>query len=121
MRNLIPALGSLLLSRLQPHHIQSFYAYVLKSDSRDGKGGLSARTVHHFHRVLFKALKCGVKQGLLIRNPTEAVDPPRPENREMTCLDADQANYFVEAAKKSPYYVVFYTALYTWASSVRSS
>ena len=39
---LIPALGSLLLTALQPSHIQAYYGRMLESGRRDGKGGLSA-------------------------------------------------------------------------------
>lgn len=38
--HLIPALGSLPLSSLQPQHIQRYYAAALDSGRRDGKGGL---------------------------------------------------------------------------------
>ena len=74
--HLIPALGSLPLSSLQPQHIQRYYAAALDSGRRDGKGGLSSRTVHHHHRVLYEALRHGVKHGIIVRNVAEAVDPP---------------------------------------------
>ena len=104
---------SRLLIRLQPYDIQGFYGWTLKSGRKDGKGGLSARTVHHFHRVLYESLKYAVKQELLIRNPAEAVDPPRPSDREMTALNAEVVRRFLEAAEKTPYYVIFYTAVFT--------
>lgn len=111
--NLIPTLRALPLTRLQPLHIQGFYARALESGRKDGRGGLSARTVHHFHRVLYEALEYAVKQGLLMRNPAEAVDPPRPESREMTALDIGELTSLLEAASETPYYVVFYTAAFT--------
>ena len=58
--HLIPALGLLPVLALQPHHIQKYYAEALESGRRDGKGGLSAQTVHHHHRVLYGALRYGV-------------------------------------------------------------
>ena len=54
--NIKPALGGYALSKLRPLHIQSFYTETLTSDRKDNKGGLSAQTVLHFHRVFHKAL-----------------------------------------------------------------
>jgi integrase len=86
---------------------------MLESGRRDGKGGLSAQTVKHHHRVLHEALKYAVKHGILIRNVAEAVDPPRPDNKEMVTLEPENVHVFLDAAHDTPYYVLFYTALYT--------
>jgi integrase len=111
--HLIPALGSLPLSALQPQHIQKYYAEALESGRRDGKGGLSARTVHHHHRVLFEALRHAVKHGIIVRNPADAVDPPRPQNKEITMMGPSDVRLLLDAAKPTPYYVAFFTAVYT--------
>ncbi len=86
-RNIKPALGEYHLSKLRPLHIQSFYTDALTQGRKDGRGGLSAQTVLHFHRVLRKALQQAVKWQLLARNPTEAVEPPRPQRKEMQVVD----------------------------------
>ena len=111
--HLIPALGSLPLLSLRPHHIQKYYAEAMKSGRRDGKGGLSALTVHHHHRVLFEALRYGVKHGILIRNVAEAVDAPRPEHKEFAILAASDVQLILDACKETPYYVLFFTLAYT--------
>lgn len=87
--HLIPAFGMLELTALQPQRIQSYYSQALKSGRKDGKGGLSARTVRYHHMVLYEALKHAVKYGLLIRNVAEAVDPPIPEYKGITIIDSD--------------------------------
>lgn len=111
--HLIPALGSLPLTGLQPQHVQGYYARALESGRRDGKGGLSALTVHKHHRVLYEALKHGVKHGLLVRNVAEAVDPPRPMHKEMATLGSEDVYTFLTASRETPYYTLFYTAIYT--------
>ncbi|HUU63987.1 MAG TPA: tyrosine-type recombinase/integrase [Dehalococcoidia bacterium] len=111
--HLIPALGSIPLPNLQPRHIQKYYADALESGRRDGKGGLSARTVLKHHRILYEALKHGVRQGVLIRNVAEAVDPPRPRNKEAAVLGPSEARLLVEASRGTPYHPIFFTALYT--------
>lgn len=111
--HLIPELGRFPLTALRPSHIQAYYSRMLEGGRRDGKGGLSAQTVKHHHRVLYEAIKHAVKHGLLIRNATEAVDPPRPENKEMVTLDLNDVHTLLDAAHDTPYYTLFYTALYT--------
>jgi len=56
-----PVLGAYLLPKLAPLHIQSFYSQALASGRWDGRGGLSAQSVVHFHRVLHTALAQAVK------------------------------------------------------------
>lgn len=111
--HLIPALGAIPLTHLQPQHLQSYYAHALSQGRVDGKGGLSARTVRYHDHILSNALNHAVKMGLLVRNVAEAVDPPRPEKRNMATLAPEDIPQFLETARGTPYYVLFYTALYT--------
>jgi integrase len=111
--HLIPALGSLPLLTLQPQHIQKYYSQALESGRRDGKGGLSALTVHKHHRILYESLRYGVKQGILIRNPAEAVTPPHGQSKELAIVGANRLQLILGAAKESPYYVLFFTLAYT--------
>jgi integrase len=46
-KNIVPLLGGAALTKLRPEQIASAYAKALVSGRRDGKGGLSPRTVHH--------------------------------------------------------------------------
>ena len=46
---MIPALGAIPLSQLTPQDLQTYYGEKLASGRRDGKGGLSPRTVRHHH------------------------------------------------------------------------
>jgi integrase len=111
--HLIPALGSVPVTALRPEHIQRYYTKALESGRRDGKGGLSAQTVHHHHRVLHAALKYGVKHGMLVRNIAEAVDPPRPKGKELVILGANEVQLILDTADKTPYYALFFTIAYT--------
>jgi Phage integrase, N-terminal SAM-like domain len=60
-----PALGSYLLPKLAPLHVQGFYTRALAQGRKDGKGGLSAQSVVHFHRLLHKAFAQAIKWQLL--------------------------------------------------------
>ncbi len=103
--HLVPALGQLQLKHLHPQAIQSFYG---KSCER-----LSARTVHHHHRVLSQSLKFAVRQGYLGRNPTDLVDAPSPRKKAMHTLTPSEVEVLLETAKDNFYYPVIYTAVST--------
>ncbi len=110
---LVPHLGAIKLSKLRPIDIQGFYAEALKSGHMQRAGGLSARTVLHYHRILSQALKQAVKWQLLPRNPAEAVDPPKPEHREMIALDEDQTATLIDRVKGNAVYVPVLLAVTT--------
>ena len=112
-RHLIPALGNMTLTQLKPEHFQRYYSEKLTAGRCDGKGGLSPKTVRHHHVTLHDALQSAVKLGLLSRNPADAVSPPRAQRSEMHTWDEDDIHRFLDAAKDTPYYALFYTALYT--------
>jgi integrase len=93
-----PLLGAVLLTKLHPAQVSQAYAKALASGRRDGKGGLSPRTVHHIHRVLKQALAQAVRWQMIVRNPAD-VDPPRVEKKTMQTLDADETIALIEAAR----------------------
>ena len=91
-----PLLGGLALAKLQPAHISQAYAKALASGRRDGKGGLSARTVTHMHRVLREALQQALAWQLLARNPADAVKPPKVERKQLSTYDIQQTAELLE-------------------------
>jgi integrase len=102
----IPDLGYISLNQLRPEHLQKHY-----SDCQ--VRGLSPGTVRYHHAVIHVALKTAVKWGLLGRNPADAVEVPHAHHREMKTWGEDEINKFLERAKDSPYYALFYVALFT--------
>jgi len=105
-QHLIPDLGNIVLTQLRPEHLQKHYTACQDK-------GLSARTVRYHHAVIHVALKTAVKWGLLSRNPADAVTLPKVQHNEMNTWGEDEINQFLEAAKDSPYYTLFHTALFT--------
>src|SRR4051794_5110106 len=91
MKNIAPLLGAKLLSKLSPIEISDSYAKALESGRRDGNGGLSPRTVHHLHRVLFSALDQAERWKMIVRNPAallEKRDRPKIERKSVRTIDA---------------------------------
>jgi integrase len=105
-RYLVPATGNLAIAGLKPEHLQHFYSDELNT-------GLSAQTVRHHHTVLHKALQDAVEWGLLVRNIADAVSPPHTTQPEMQTWNESEVSLFLEAAKGTLYYKLFYLALFT--------
>ena len=105
-KHVIPKLGNIVLTALKPEHIQKYYSEKLAT-------GLSARTVRHHHVTLHTVLQSVVKRGMLIRNPADATDPPRFTRPEMHIINEFNLQHFLDAAKQTEYYPIFYLALFT--------
>jgi integrase len=112
-RHLIPSLGKITLTDLQPVHIQSYYAAKLDKGRADGKGGLSARSIVYHHRILSNALDYAVKMGIVVRNVIKVVEPPRVAKVTMHTLSPEEVTKFLDAARETDYFVYFATLLYT--------
>jgi integrase len=95
-KNIIPALGAVVLTKLRPDQIAAGLAAARR---RDGKGALSLRTVHHLHTVLKGALKQAVRWGALNRNPCDANDAPRVEKRNLPTYDMAATVEMLELAR----------------------
>ena len=63
--------------------------------------------------TLHTALQSAVKWGLLARYPAGSGDASRPRRQDMHTLVEDGIATFLEAARETPYYALFYLALYT--------
>jgi integrase len=101
-KNLAPLLGAKLVSKLQPIEISEAYRQALQSGRRDGRGGLSPRTVHHMHRVLYLALGQAERWKLIARNPAallEKRDRPKIERKAVATIDAATTAAVFDAAR----------------------
>jgi len=105
-KHIKPTLGNIVVVDLKPQHLQHLYSDKMAS-------GLSNRTVQIIHVVLHKALKNAVKVGLLSRNVAEAVDPPKVTRHEMKVMNETDIHLFLEMARSTEYYSLFYTLLFT--------
>jgi integrase len=88
-QQIIPHLGSKLLQKLRPAHIEEWHSTLLL---RGGKGGkpLSARTVGHAHRVLHVMLERATATEVVFRNVASSIHPPRVETEEVEILTAPE-------------------------------
>ena len=100
VQRLVPFLGRVPLRALTPGMIASTYASLLKS-------GLSPRSVEQAHCVLHLALKQAMHWGIVGRNPTELVTPPRPRTREMTALNRCQLHQLLDSSASSRWHALW--------------
>lgn len=98
-KNIVPLLGDAILSKLEAMAIAEAYARARVSGRRDGTGGLSPRTVHHMHRILKSALSKAVHWRMLLRNPADAVDPPKVERVTLKTYDLSQTVELLDAMR----------------------
>jgi integrase len=87
-----PVLGKVKIYELKPEHIQHLYAIHLQN-------GASARTVRMVHCVIHRALNQAMQMGLIDRNPSSLVKPPRLPRNEMKFYDEAQVQAFLIAAE----------------------
>lgn len=107
-KNIAPLLGAKTLTKLQPIDISQAYAKALASGRRDGKGGLSPRTVHHMHRVLSSALDQAERWKLIVRNPAallEKRDRPKIERKPVKTIDAPTTATVFDAAREERLFI----------------
>lgn len=111
--HMLPALGQMQLSKIRPMHIQELESRALKRGRKDGKGGLSAQSVLHLHRVLHGALAQAVRWQLLAANPAAAVQPPRIGRPKIHVPDPEAVERIVLASEDTSLYIPVVLAVAT--------
>lgn len=109
----VPALGTVELSRLEPLHLERLYNRLLAGGRADGSGGLSERTVLHVHRILSRALSQAIKWQLLGKNPCAGVEAPRPPKTKGSAQSVAETRDMLAAAQGSALYVPVLIAVTT--------
>src|SRR5205823_3690992 len=90
-QHLIPVIGSVMLEKLTPRHVQTML-------NAKAHAGMSPRGVHHLRAVLRTALNQAVRWGDVPRNVARLTDPPRVERKALIVLDAAQGGQLLAAA-----------------------
>ena len=104
--HIIPALGAVKLSELNPAACQKFI-----NDLSRREKPLSPKTVKNVHGVLHHALKQAVRLGYMRMNPTEACTLPRIEKAKIEPLDAPEIKRLLDVLGDD-----VYSDLIAWTS-----
>ena len=89
--HMLPSLSKIQLGSLTAQHLEELYAERIAA-------GAAPRSVHHVHAVLRRALNVAGRWGLIVRNPTADIDPPRVPGREIRTLSEEQLRALLTAA-----------------------
>jgi integrase len=111
--HLIPALGKVPVTTLKRDHIQSYLSEKLRSNRLHGQGLLSPVTVKRHLAAIHCALKKGIEWGLVSLNVSDSITLPHSQRPDMNIMNEDEIHSFLEAAKATDYYVIFYVLLFT--------
>jgi len=75
--HVVPHIGAVKLQALRPLDLTRYYSTLLSSGRRDGRGGLSAKSVRNIHQMLRKAFDDAVRSHYLRSNPAIGAKPPK--------------------------------------------
>ncbi len=102
--HIIPAFGTMKLSKLDTPNVQALYSAKLRDD-------LKPSSVKYIHAVLHRALSKAVDLRLISHNPAASADPPKVRQEEIKPLDTDQTRVFLDAAHGEKYEALYVLSL----------
>lgn len=114
-----PNIGKLLLENLTTMELQKFYRKLLSKgrvewiESREQPKGLSAKAVRNINQVISSAMNFAVAQKIILANPTSSCSLPKVEHKEMQTVPSDQLGAFLDEAKRTGVYEMYYIELAT--------
>jgi integrase len=106
-------IGARPLQKLSHTDIEQWHTALKTSGRHDGKGGVGARTIHHAHKLLAKALREGVRHGLLFKNVAVEERPPKIVAEAMRILTPEQVKALPEMLAGRDIWAPTMTALFT--------
>ena len=108
--HIVPAIGHYKLKDLRPEHLQALY-------NSKYENGLSFSTIKQIHVILHSALDQALKNGLIVRNVSEATTLPKVKTKnEIRVLTLQEQQRFIAALEGERLRPAFLLAL---ASGVR--
>lgn len=100
-----PYLGRTKIDKIKPVDVQRMQLLIAEEKS--------ARAAYHARKVLHSAMDDAFNLDLVSRNVVAAVKPIKYEKQKQEIWSAEEIVRFLDCAKSSPYYGLFYTALST--------
>ena len=117
--HITPNIGKLPLEKLTTMDLQKFYRKLMmkgrveRIEATNQPKGLSAKTVRNINQVISSAMDFAVAQRIISVNPCKAVVLPKVEHKEMQTIPAEQLQAFLNEAKASSVYEMYYIELAT--------
>ena len=114
-----PNIGKIPLEKLSTMDLQKLYRKLMNKgrveriEAEHQPKGLSAKTVRNINQVISSAMDFAVAQKIIPENPCKAVALPRIEHKEMQTIPAEQLQAFLQEAKATGVYEMYYIELAT--------
>lgn len=114
-----PRIGNVPLTKLTTLDLQVMYQELLakgrvdRIESQHQPKGLSAKTVRNLNQIISSAMKLAIQQKLISSNPADGCALPRIEHKEMKTLSLDQLAAFLNEAKRTGTFALYYIDLAT--------
>lgn len=90
------------LRDVTPEILQAYVDEKYANGRKDGKGGLSARTVKMHKNVIYQTLEYAVKNGLLSQNPCKLIDLPKTKRYEYQVYTDNELQTLFDALANDP-------------------
>ena len=117
--HIAPNIGNIPLEKLTTMDLQKLYRKLLNKGrvervaAKQQPKGLSAKTVRNINQVISSAMDFAVAQKIILENPCKAVALPKVEHKEMQTIPAEQLQVFLQEAKATGVYEMYYIELAT--------
>lgn len=114
-----PSIGNIPLEKLTSMELQKLYRKLLtegrvdRIEAKHQSKGLSAKTVRNINQIISSAMDLAVSQKIILENPTNACALPKVEHKEMKTITADHLRAFLNEAKATGVYEMYYIELAT--------
>jgi integrase len=110
---IVPHLGAKLVQKLRPLDIEAWHTTLRTSGRKDGKGGVSTRTIKHAHRLLSHALDDAVKNDLIVKNVARIEGAPQIDDTEVPVVPKELVGELIDKLRGRAMYARAITSLFT--------
>ncbi len=108
LRNYIkPQLGEIDVKDLSIAKLQNFYDEIINNTK------ISIKTLRNIHSVINRCLKRAVKEGLILINPSDYIELPKEQKKEIEILTDEEISKLIVIVEKERYGISIEIALNT--------
>lgn len=105
--HVIPEVGHIKLKDLRPKHLQVFYNHLYENGRKDGKGGLSPKTVQRIHVMIGSALKHALRNDLVLTNVAAVVERRKGKKFKSKPYTIDELYELLRVTKDDRFYAAY--------------
>jgi integrase len=106
-------IGTKPVQKLKVSDIEAWHTTLRTSGRKDGKGGISTRTIKHAHRVLSQALDDAVRNDLVAKNVAKLQGAPRVDDTEVQVVPRERIGELIDKLRGRSMYARAITSLFT--------